>query len=261
MPTQTDLPAQIKELLSQGKTEEVAEILEQLFEQTKDISFLYDKVKLYTDAKDYKSLVKTRKKIAKVCNTLSNIKNLAYYSLIIGKYKDALKYYLQILECEGCTAENNFNIGCCYYLLKMPQEAEDYYKQALTINPCHLQTLNNLAVVYYENGNWEDAVFLLKTALDISTNNAETFHHLGVVYRDYVKDYELSELYLRKAIYYDRPHAENYYQLALTYMAEKQYQKAFENAQECLSRNSQDKKAKKLFKDLEKKLKKTKKTL
>ena len=254
-PDKTDLFVKISNLLYQGKQKDAVKILENLFKQTKEICYLNEIVKIYQQEKDYKALIKTRKKIEKVHNTLSNIKNLAYYNFIIGKYKDALKYYLQVLECEGSTAENDFNVGCCYYLLKKTKKAEEYYKYALGKNPNHVQTLNNLSIIYYENGNWQDAVKILKRALVISPLNAETFHHLGIIFRNFVRDYELSELYLKKAIYYDEQHAENYYQIALTYMAENKYQKAFADLQECINRNSQDKKAKKLFKNIQKFLK------
>lgn len=232
--------------------------LKELFKQTKNVDYLLQLIKIYEYTKDYKSIVKVRKKIEKIQNTLENIKYLAYYSLILGKYEEALKYYLQVRECEGNTAENNFSVGCCYYLLNLKEQAAEYYKCALSVDPNHVQTLNNLSVIYYECGDWQSAMNLLKRALVLNPYNAETFHHLGIVFRDYIKDYELSELHLRKAIYYDEPHAENYYQLALTYLATNEYQKALENAKKCLDRNKKNKKAKQLYKEI-KKMSKTKK--
>ena len=177
-------------------------------------------------------------------------KRLAYNYFAINNYKQALKYYKFVIELEPLSSENYFNAGSMYHYLKDYKKAYHYYYTAIKLNPKNILALNNLGIVYYEAKNYEQAIDIFQKAIKLDAQHPEAYHHFGVIMREYKKDLELSELYLKKAIKLDTNYADNYYQLALTQIAANKTQDAIDSIRKCLDINPNHKLCLKLIKQV-----------
>ncbi len=180
-------------------------------------------------------------------NKVSLYKKIAYLYYQLGKYKKALEYYTKVLVYEPLSSENYFNTASIYHYLKELNIALIHYDASLKLNPKNINSLNNKGILLYELGKWENALCCFKEAINYSKNHPEAYHHIGKIYREFQADYELSELYLKKAILLDPKYSDNYYQLAITYEKNSKHKEAISTLEKCLEINSKHKNAKLLL--------------
>lgn len=175
-------------------------------------------------------------------------KRLAYNYYSLNNYKEALKFYKLVIELEPLSSDNYFNAGSMYHYMKDYRKAYHYYYTAMKLNPKNIYAFNNLGLVYYETKDYEQAIDIFQRAIKLNSQHPEAYHHFGVIMREYKKDLELSELYLKKAIKLDTDYADNYYQLALTQISANKTQDALKSIEKCLDLNPEHKACLKLIK-------------
>lgn len=240
---------EIQLLKCERKYKEAIDLAQLGFKTFKDNCFLNEIVEAYIVLKDRKSAINILLKMIKTEKDNPHLyQRLGYNYFILGDFKKALKYYKMLLNMNPEVSSYNFNVGNMYHFLKDLKNAYKYYDIAVKLDITNLSALNNLGLVYYETKNWQEAIKIFNTAISISATHPEAYHHLGIIYREFVKDFELSELYLKKAIRLDPTHFENTYQLALTYKEENNIEQLKSTLNKCLEMRPNHKESLKLLK-------------
>ncbi len=217
----------------------------------RDNCFLNKVVQIYEKNYEYKKAISVLKKMQKKePDNLYITKKIAFNLFILKDFKKALKYYKAILEAEPFISENNYNLGCIYHYTKDYKNAEKFYSYALQADNQNISAINNLGDLYYETKNIDEAVKLFNMAISINPLHPEAYHHLGVINREIFKDYELSVLYLKKALRIHPNYILNSFQLAMTYKEMGETSKAVEFLNNCLKLNPNYKQAIKELKKL-----------
>ena len=239
-----EILTKIQCLTSSNNPKEAVKLAENSYKKYKDNCFLNEILKIHEKAKNRKSAIKILLKMLKSeKNNINLIKKLATNYFYTQQYKQALKYYKIVLECEPASSQNNFNIACTYDFLKDYKNAELYYSRAVSLDSKNISALNNLGLVFYNTKQYGKAIKIFKSAIGKAPNHPEAYHHMGLVNREYLKDYELSVLYYQKARRLDPKHIENTYQLALSYLKYDKPEKAKIEFENCIKMNPNHKRA------------------
>ena len=183
-------------------------------------------------------------------NNLDELKKKGYEFYCSGQYENALECYREILKDEPLNCVNYCNLGLAYHALNDVKNAYDSYYSALNINPCYLPAINNIGILYFEANEIDRAVEMFKRAIETDSGNPEAYHYLGIINRECFEDFELSELYLKRAISLDTLHLQNYTELAKTYIKFGEKEKAKLALKIALEIDSEQTTAKELLKNL-----------
>ena len=229
------LLTEIVQLKNEKKYTEAIKKAKSGFKKYKDNCFNNEMYDCYIKQNKRKEAIKVLKQMLKYePDDIIICKRLAYNYFVLAKYEEALKYYKLVIELEPLSSQNYFNAGSIYHYLNNVKKAYDYYYTALRLNPSNISALNNIGILYYENKNWDKAIETFNSIISKFPAHPEAYHHMGIIFREYNKDFELSELYIKKAIRLDPEYAENYYQLALTQYFENKIKDSILNLDKCL---------------------------
>ena len=230
--------AEIINLKNEKKYAEAIQMSTSAFKLFKDNCFYNEIYDCLIRQNKRKNAIKILEKMLKLePESITIHKRLAYNNYSLNNYKEALKFYKLVIELEPLSYENYFNVGSMYHYLKDYKKAYHYYYTAMKLNPKNILAFNNLGIVYFETKNYEQALDIFQRAISIDAQHPEAYHHFGVIMREYKKDLELSELYLKKAIKLDVGYADNYYQLALTQIVANKKKDAIDSIEKCLDIN------------------------
>ena len=231
----------LKEILELKNKEKYAEAIKKAvsaFKKYKDNCFNNEIYECLVKQGKRKDALKLLKKMLKYQpDDIKINKRLAYNNYVLGKYEEALKYYKIVIELEPLSSDNYLNAGSMYHSIKNYKKAYHYYYTAVRLNPKNISALNNIGILYYETRNWNQAIDIFNKVISIAKEHPEAYYHLGIIEREYKKDLELSELYLKKALRIDNDYSENYYQLAVTQYQANKNENAVENLKKCLKLN------------------------
>ena len=133
------------------------------------------------------------------------------------EYKQAIKYYKTVMDLEFVNFSNCYDLACAYHYNGDIVSAYKFYMHSLSINPKNINAINNLGCLYYETKNYEEAVKIFEKSLILSKNNPEAHFYMGILHRCFLKDFTLSVLHFKKAIFQDPKHLETYIELIKTY--------------------------------------------
>ncbi len=241
----------ITNLKNEKNYTEAAKIALEAFQNFRDNCFLNEIYICYIGLNKRHEAIKVLKEILKINPyDITALKRLGYNYYCLGDYKQSLKYFQATVNFEPLSSNNHFNLACIYHFLKNYKLAEINYSAAIKLNKKNISALNNKGILHYELGEWEKAIPYFQYAIKNSKNHPEAYFHMGIIFRDYYKDYELSELYLKKAIELDPKYSENYYQIALTYQKRNKTADYILALKQCVNINPKHKAAVNLLKNL-----------
>ena len=188
-------------LRSSGKSEEAAELYEELIKKKPDDALAYFNYGELLAAE--KSYLKAEKLFRKAID-LEKHYSAAYFALGAvcqdrGDFDDAMKYYL---KAEKKNPDNPIiltNIASLYREQKKWEQAEKMYKRALTLSPEMLRASLDLGLIYMKDQKYEDALDVYNSALTYHPHNSELYYRLGVISMQ-EKNYEGALLYFQRAL-------------------------------------------------------------
>ncbi len=242
---------QIVRAKCEKKYEEAIKMALLEYKKTKSACFLNEAFLCYKKQNKQKEALKILKKMLKSDpNSSYLLQVMAFELFCMGNFKEALKYYKKIFTLEPYSSKNCFNVGCCFHYLNNAKKAQEFYSKAIKYNPNNISAINNLGLLCYENKNTEYALKFFEQAIQKAPKNPEAYHHKGIIYREFIGDFRMSELYIKKAILLDKLHAENYYELALTYQKQNKIKLAIVALGKCLELKPWHKPSVELFKKL-----------
>jgi tetratricopeptide (TPR) repeat protein len=123
-----------------------------------------------------------------------------------GEFQTALKQFQVTLEFVKNEQRDNlfrakihFNIGVCYYKLKMLEKASIEYERAILLNPNYEKAFYALGMANAELKNWQTAEQAFSGAIRINKRNGETWFDLAFVYLAQ-NDYDAAQKAFEKSI-------------------------------------------------------------
>lgn len=102
--------------------------------------------------------------------------------------KNMITYYEKAMKVYDKAADDNYNIGVCYYFAKDYATAQKYYIRCIELNPNYLNAAYNAAMIYSNNKEHDNAIKYFLIAYGLNPNFMETSFKLGLHYH-YKGDY------------------------------------------------------------------------
>lgn len=199
-----------------------------------DISLIIHEMAVcYIDMNDNNNALKTIKEKLKLKYSEGSLKLKGDILYNLGKYKDALKIYNEILSENPDYDGLMVDVGDCYYAMGDMDKAIEYYGKAEDINPDNIYANNKLGEIYRniynENKNkksYDLSVKYIKRVAELKSDSY-TYNELG---RIYLRGYELEKAKdaFRRAIEEDSENMYSYNNLGYAYQLSEEYEKAYE---------------------------------
>ena len=136
-----------------------------------------------------------------------------------GAYPQAAKLYRKLLDVEPNNAVACNNLGVITSRAdKHLKESVMYFLKAAQLDPSYPEPLANLGVITFKVGRFDMSELYLKKAVYLDPRNPVYYFTLGWVYATGLKNQELAMQCLKKAISLNPDYAEAHYMLGLVYV-------------------------------------------
>ncbi len=174
----------------------------------------------------------------------------AYQAYYAGNYCEALSLYYKILADDMNNSVNYYNVGLLYDTFREFELAVSYYKKSIRIDGSNIRSMNNLARIYIDEiKDYNIAQTYLDRAIEIAPQDAEAYNLYGNI--SLLKnDYSIALEYFKKAIFLDPNYFKNYYDIAVAYYATGNTEEAIANVNKSIELNPNFDKAKELLQKL-----------
>lgn len=130
-----------------------------------------------------------------------NLKNIVAYEkgkqFTYSEPKEALKYFIPLLDEFGDNASLYFYIAVCYRILENNEKAIYYLNEALSIDNNLLEAVNEIGINYAAIGNYEKAITYFRRVFEI-TRNIEVCTNLVMCYIN-IGNMEQAKIHLKIA--------------------------------------------------------------
>ncbi|MGA9378937.1 MAG: tetratricopeptide repeat protein [Phormidium sp.] len=154
-------------------------------------------------------------------------KNLGNALYNQGKLEPAITFYQQGLELEPNDAITYYNLGNAFHQLDSLSEAIACYEKSLALEPNSAIVLNNLGNALQRQGKFEQAIAQYQKSIQLDSNNALTHNNLGSIFNVQGKLEEAFACF-QKGLDLEPNNVEAYNNLAGFYQEKRQYEKALE---------------------------------
>ncbi len=156
------------------------------------------------------------------------IKMLGIAHLNIGDYREAIKYFTEILKMDPENAEAYYNRGTAYVELKHKMLAIRDFTKAIKINPKYTEAYIARGRVFLEMKNYKKAFKDFQKAVEIDSNCAEGYYYIGKIYES-LRKYDEALKFFTKAIEADKNYADAYVERGKVYFKLGLYRKALKD--------------------------------
>lgn len=123
--------------------------------------------------------------------------NLAYESLVSGRFDDCLAYCNMALEIDSGNSDIHLKIGCAHRARGDNASAVAAWSKALEFKPDYPEAYLNLGVANLEQGKLDEAETCYEKALEYRPDYPEALHNLGSIYKAKGKSEEAIACYRR----------------------------------------------------------------
>jgi len=117
----------------------------------------------------------------------------------LGKYNEALFFYLLSIELYPYFQLAHYNIGKTFYIQKNYLSCNKYLHNTIIINPKNHKAYNLLGLSFKNMGKFLESIQYLEMAIRLNNNSAEYHFNLGVVLSEMNKN-DLAKLSLIRVI-------------------------------------------------------------
>jgi tetratricopeptide (TPR) repeat protein len=154
-----------------------------------------------------------------------------------GKYRNAMKQYLEAEQVDPDNAELKFRIGLVYSdFYGKNDEAVRYYKEAIELKDHYSEAYNNLGTVYARQEEWDLAIETYEKALDnlFYSSPEKAYYNIAAAYHGKGEFQKALDNY-KMAIELRPERLAPYLQLALLYREQGQYEEALQTLRKARS--------------------------
>jgi len=180
--------------------------------------------------------------------TAQEYRDIGYQAQQEGDLNRALTFYQKVL---GMGEESPWiynNLGVIYEQMGFADRAELYYLKALELDSTYLPPYTNLAFLYEEKGDLPRAISYFRKRIEAASPNDEwvpllvrELSRLDPTYRSQVITVQMEETGARlfqlaqEELTLDVARADGHYRQAMTYVDQKQFEKAHDEIQKALA--------------------------
>jgi len=114
----------------------------------------------------------------------------------LGRHRDAIDQYLQLLDIDNDISEVHFNIAISQKIIQDYESSIDSFKKCIELNPSSYKAYANLASLQIDLGQKDEAIKNIQLAIEIRKDYPNAFNILGLIYQklgEYDKSIEAYE--------------------------------------------------------------------
>lgn len=115
---------------------------------------------------------------------MDEIRKTAAKAFAEGKFDEAEKCFLHILEGNPRDEQLLNDLAVCCHFAGRLQDAEEYLLHAIAVNEDYLGARKNLAELYLNAKHWPEAAIHLEKCASIDTEDFTILNRLGAVYME-----------------------------------------------------------------------------
>ena len=120
----------------------------------------------------------------------------------LGRHRDAIGNYLQLLEIDNEISEVYFNIALSQKIIQDYESSIDSFKKCIKLNPSSYKSYANLASLQIDLGLKDEAIKNIQFAIEIRKDYPNAFNILGLIYQK-IGEYDKSIEAFEKALSVD----------------------------------------------------------
>lgn len=169
-------------------------------------------------------------------NSIGVYANKAACYEAIGKFREAIEVYYEMLELEYTKAFTYYKIGLCYKALKKPINALAYFQKSLIEDPQFYLSMMEQSFIYEDIGSMKEALHFAKEAVFLNDNDLDYQKRLAFLYIDSGR-FEESLKCLKKLVDGEPNRFYNWYAYIEVQMLLEDYDGALETLQKALKKH------------------------
>lgn len=160
----------------------------------------YEYGQFHFNRKNYEEAIKAFDYLLAINSRAVNVYGLKAGCLeALGRHREAILVYQEVLEIEFTKAHTYYRIGLCYRTLKMPVLALSAFQKSLIEDPQFYQAMMEQSYLYEELGAMKEALHFAREATALNGNNLDYQKRMAYLYIDAGK-YEESLECLKKLV-------------------------------------------------------------
>ena len=133
-----------------------------------------------------------------------------------GKFKDAEKIYLAILEIQPINLAAHNNLGVMFYNLGRFDEAESCYRKLIALKPNHLEAHSNLSVILQVLNKLEESEKFCKKTIELKPDYSVAHNNLSNTLKK-LRKFDEAEKSYKTAIKLKPDYVEAHYNLGVMF--------------------------------------------
>ena len=223
--------------LALDEQEKAAELLEEaleLFEGEEKIELLFELADVYDDYEEFDKVFDSLKMILQKEPTNEEaLYKICFWTDFTGRNEESIKLHQKIIEEHPYNELAWFNLGAAFQGLKLYEKAIDAYQYAVVIDEKFDYAFRNMGDAYIRLRKYKEAIETLEKVLEL-TRPEEVIHEaIGHCYHRLGK-YAQARFNYRKASHMNPDDSKLHYKIALTYIAEEQWNRALNSLEHAM---------------------------
>ncbi len=215
--TETFIEA-INELNGEDKTEFLLEVAD-IFDDYEEFEKVFDCLKLIVEENST-----NEEALYKLC----------FWTDFTGRFEESIKIHDKIIDEHPYNEIAWFNLAAAYQGLKLYEKAIDAYQYAVVINEKFDYAYRNMGDAYLRLRKYKEAIEVLEKVSELSMPEDVIFEAIGHCHQR-LGNIAIARGFYKKASHLNPEDSKLYYKIAMTYMADSQWQNAIKFLDDALS--------------------------
>jgi len=197
--------------------------------------FLFEVADVFDDFEEFEKVFDCLKLIVEENPTNEEaLYKLCFWTDFTGRFEESIKIHNAIIDEHPYNEIAWFNLAAAYQGLKLYEKAIDAYQYAVVINEKFDYAYRNMGDAYLRLRKYKEAIEVLEKVSELSMPEDVIFEAIGHCHQRLGNNTQARSFY-KKASHLNPEDSKLYFKIAVTYMAENQWQSAIKFLEDALS--------------------------
>ena len=199
------------------------------------VEFLFELADVFDDFEEFEKVFDCLKIIVEENPTNEEaLYKICFWTDFTGRFEESIQIHNAIIDEHPYNEIAWFNLAAAYQGLKLYEKAVDAYQYAVVINEKFDYAYRNMGDAYLRLRKYKEAIEVLEKVSELSMPEDVIFEAIGHCHQRLGNNTQARSFY-KKASHLNPEDSKLYYKIAVTYMADSQWQNAINFLESALS--------------------------